>query len=204
MRPDGAHRARTGVVLHGYGGDSSEVRALAEALGDRLGARVLTPDLPGHGSARATPLTLAAAREAVAALAAEANTPLDFAVGHSLGARLALELDAAAYVLIAMPGAPVFGGSSRDLVRTLRPQRVTEAAPLSGLVEILSAPIEIPNRDTLLLTPSEEIPTGIALAEQWTERGVECQRIADTSHRDIAASNTAIDTVASWLEERLS
>ena len=194
--------SRAGVVLHGYGGDGSEVTALAAALAERLNARVFVPDLPGQGSASTTRLSLAAVRAAVAAVAAKAGTSLDFAVGHSMGARLALDLDAAAFVLLAMPGEPVFGASTRELVRTLRPRRVNESEPLAGLMEVLSAPLAVPERPTLLLTPADEIPSGVALAEEWAARGVESRRVENTTHRDIVASPEAIDAAVRWLEAR--
>ena len=193
---------RRGVVLHGYGGDGGEAAALAAALAERLEARVLVPDLPGHGGRADVPLSRESARAAVALLRRELGR-VDFAVGHSLGARLALELEARARVLLAMPGAPSFEGSRRELVRTLRPGRVREAAPLAGLVELLASPPDIPREPTLLLTAALELETVLALAKSWEARGVERATIAATTHRDLIQAPAAHEAAISFLEARL-
>jgi pimeloyl-ACP methyl ester carboxylesterase len=200
-----AHREprRRGIVLHAYGGDGAEVALLARSLAGRLRARVLVPDLPGHGAQAGVPLTMASSRAALALFRSELG-PFDFAVGHSLGARLALELEAPLRVLAAMPGEPRFGGSRRELVQTLRPGRVREAAPLEGLVEVLGNPLAIPLEPTLLITAARDLETVLELARVWEARGVERTVVSATTHRDLIGSAVAIEAAAAWLEARLA
>ena len=133
---------------------------MADRLCESLGIEVVAPDLPGHGSARITPLTLSACEAFLENVAESAPGGFAFALGHSLGARLALSLDAAAYVLMAMPGEPVFDGGSRALVRTLQPSRVNEDQPFAGLVEALKTPPVPPVRPTLLVIPRARTGNG--------------------------------------------
>jgi len=106
-------------------------------------------------------------------------------------------------VLIAMPGEPTFEGSRRELVRTLRPQRVNEHAPLEGLVEILSEPLSLPERPVLLLTAEHDLPTVEAQVSRLAATGLEHLRIPGTSHLDVISHPATLDAAAAWLRERL-
>lgn len=193
----------TGVAFHGYGGDREEIAPLADELRESLDIEVIVPDLPGHGSNRTTPLTASACEVFLENIAQSGRGGFDFALGHSLGARLALSLDAAAYVLIAMPGEPVFDGGSRDLVRTLLPNRVTEDRPFAGLVEALKTPLTLPDRPTLLVIPEHELETGRLVAREWAARGIECLTVPACDHRSVVRDPGAIRTVCQWLKEQL-
>lgn len=193
----------TGVALHAYGGDREEIAPLAARLRESLGIEVVAPDLPGHGSARATPLTLSACEAFLENVAGSEPGGFAFALGHSLGARLALSLDAAAYVLIAMPGEPVFDGGSREMVRVLRPSRVNEYRPFAGLVEALSTPLMPPERPTLLVVPEHELETGRLVAREWATRGIECLTVPKSDHRSVVRDPGAISAVCEWLRGQL-
>lgn len=75
------------VLLHGFTNTGASWEPVVEALGERY--RALAPDLRGHGTAAtATPVTLEAVLDDVAALA-----PPRFDVGgYSMGGRIALHL----------------------------------------------------------------------------------------------------------------
>lgn len=191
----------TGVVLHGYGGDSTDVAGLAHGLAERLGARITTPDLPGHGTSTEA-LSLVSAQNALGRLGHDLGQ-IDFVVGHSLGARLAMLLPARARVLISMPGEPIFSGSRRDMIRVLRPGRVVETEPLSGLVEVLASPLPFSEQPALLLVAAQDLETVRSLADRWTASGVDCETIGATSHRDVIDSPATLERAANWLAPHL-
>jgi pimeloyl-ACP methyl ester carboxylesterase len=77
------------VLLHPLGSTGELSWApVAESL-RAAGHRVSTPDLPGHGTARATPFTWAHARDTICA-AAQSTSEKPILIGHSLGAAAAI------------------------------------------------------------------------------------------------------------------
>jgi len=82
------------LMLHGAGFDHS-VWALQSRWFAHHGHAVLAPDLPGHGRSEGEPLkTIAALADWCAALIAVAGFKSAYAVGHSMGALIALDLAA--------------------------------------------------------------------------------------------------------------
>lgn len=195
----GAHE---GLVIHGYGGSKEEMLGLAVGLAARLPLKLLLFDFPGHGGAAEEPLTLAAAREAVATAAAALDNPVFF-VGHSLGARVGLLSGLEMAVCISMPGAARFEGSRTDLLRTLRARRVNEASPLSGLAEVLANGAE-PAARTLLICAGRELESVTDLAAAWREQGIPCREIRDSSHNDIVSAHETLEVAATWLKDNLN
>lgn len=195
---DGGHE---GLVIHGYGSGKEEMLGLAVGLAARLPLKLLVFDLPGHGGARGAPLTLAAARESLDDAAAALEN-LSFFIGHSLGARVGLDAGLPAAVLLSMPGVARFEGSRADLLRFLRARRVKEAAPFSGLEEILAGEVE-PPPEALLLRAGREPESVKSLADAWEKRGVAVHTVADSGHNDIVSSHMTMEVTAAWLKETL-
>lgn len=195
----GAHE---GLIIHGYGGCKEEILGLAVGLAARLPLKLLVFDLPGHGDAANEPLTLAAARDAVATATAVLDNPAFF-VGHSLGARIGLLGGPETAVCISMPGAARFEGSRTDLLRTLRARRVNEASPLSGLAEVL-ANGAAPAARTLLICAGRELESVSELAAAWREQGIPCREIRDSSHNDIVSAHETLEVAAAWLKDNLN
>lgn len=195
---NGAHE---GLVIHGYGGSKEEMLGLAVGLAARLPLKLLLFDLPGHGSAAEEPLTLAAAREKVAAAAAALENPTFF-VGHSLGARVGLLSGLELAVCISMPGAARFEGSRADLLRTLRVRQVNEAAPISGLVDVFANGAE-PAAKTLLLCAGSELESVTELAAAWDEQGIPCIEVEGSGHNDIVGAQDTWEVTATWLKDNL-
>lgn len=73
------------MLLHGFTQTGVSWRPVVERLGDEV--EVVTPDLPGHGTAGATRLDLAGTAAAVAEVGGRATY-----VGYSMGGRVALRL----------------------------------------------------------------------------------------------------------------
>jgi pimeloyl-ACP methyl ester carboxylesterase len=86
------------VFLHGTRLSGAQWAAQVADLGDEF--RCLTPDLPGHGAAAATPFTLAGAAESVERLIVEEAGGRAFVVGLSLGGYVAMELAARSPALV--------------------------------------------------------------------------------------------------------
>jgi pyruvate dehydrogenase E2 component (dihydrolipoamide acetyltransferase) len=82
-------RARTALLLHGFGGDAQTWAGL-RALFERKGVAVSTPDLPGHGASGFEAREFAELVEPLGALL-EKSEPLEL-VGHSLGGAVAVAL----------------------------------------------------------------------------------------------------------------
>jgi pimeloyl-ACP methyl ester carboxylesterase len=80
------------VLIHGLGGSAANWLALAASLAGR--ARVLVPELPGHGGSAPLPAApnLDAYADRVASLAEREEMLPAFVVGHSLGGAVGLRL----------------------------------------------------------------------------------------------------------------
>lgn len=190
-----------GLVIHGYGGNKEEMLSLAVNLAERSKLRLSVFDLPGHGDFSAEEFSL---DNALAALA-QAMTVLDrprFFIGHSLGARLGLMTSLPIAAVISMPGEIVFAGGRAELLRVLRARRVREAAPFSGLKEILAVDVE-PAQKTLLLRAAIELKSVTALADDWQTLGVDCRKVDNADHLDIVSSAKTHRIIGEWLDRWL-
>src|SRR6188508_222877 len=79
----------TVLLLHGLGGAASNWVAVAPALAER--ARIVVPELPGHGGSSALPAPVATLDAYADRVAGVLETPAVVA-GHSLGGVVALRL----------------------------------------------------------------------------------------------------------------
>lgn len=216
-----------GLMLHGYGSSSLEMMGLAVSLAEGLKLRIYIFDLPGHASAFEEAFTaesaIAATRSAAAAIGNAA-----FVIGHSLGARLALNSGIATAVLLSMPGAAEFDGSREDMLKVLRPQRVNEPAALKSLASILSEDVR-PAPRTLVVTASRELKSVRDMASAWRnlksvsesatprreqkseadsappwrKQKVEFAVIKDSHHNDIVSSAETLKVIKAWLPANL-
>lgn len=193
--------AHQGLVIHGYGGNSTEMLGLAVDLASRLELQMLVFDLPGHGGAANVMLTRSAALASVKSTARAMGDP-SFFIGHSLGARLGLEAGFSTGVLLSMPGPASFEGSRSDLFRTLRARRVNEPSPFQGLEEILTDEVE-PVPKTFFLRAGHDLQSVKQLAAEWEKMGIACGKIKDSNHNDIVSSPETRDVVAEWLQKNL-
>lgn len=84
------------VVLHGFTGSAQAMEPLAQSLATGLGARVICPDLVGHGRSEAPDdldlYRVEAMAGQVAALAGALSCGTFHLVGYSMGGRVALTL----------------------------------------------------------------------------------------------------------------
>lgn len=113
------------VLVHGYGIASSYLVPLAARLGEQ--ARVVAPDLPGHGQSDhdARPLTVPELAEALAAWMDARRLRSAILVGHSMGCQIVAEAAArrpeltAGLVLLAPASDPSARTIPRKLARAL-------------------------------------------------------------------------------------
>ena len=189
-----------GVVIHGYGGNKEEILGLAIHLATNLDSKICVFDLPGHGH-QENQLNL---KNALASLS-DALKTLDnpsFAVGHSLGARLALMRELSVVTAISPPLDVHFEGNRKDLLRVMRTRRVKEESPFSGSDEIISQDCKLAEK-TLLLKADQELATVNSFCEKWQDRNIDCHKIKNTSHLDIISAPLTIELTCNWLRENL-
>ena len=174
-------RGRPVVLVHGFGASGRALEGLAAALASR--ARVVVPDLPGHGRSPpdASATTLDALGAAVAALVADRGLERPVLAGWSLGAMAVLAAarripDAAGLVLLSatprfttgddwphgLPPAQVEGLAAR--------LRIHPGKALSRFAAAFLAPGELPDaerdaaRAALLAEPPDPATALAALA----------------------------------------
>ena len=190
-----------GLVLHGYGGNKEEIMGLAIHLAENLDSKIAVFDLPGHGSHQENKLNLKNALAAVSNALRILDNP-SFAVGHSLGARLALMTKLPTVTAISPPLDVHFEGSRKDLLRVMRTRRVKEESPFSGSNEIISQDSKLAEK-TLLLKADQELATVNSFCEKWQNRNIDCHKIKNTNHLDIISAPQTIELTCNWLKENL-
>ncbi|WP_067225831.1 alpha/beta fold hydrolase [Streptomyces sp. NBRC 109706] len=115
------------LLVHGWGSDAEDWRPLLPRL--TRWARVVAPDLPGHGRPGTRlgrgPLTPVALADRLAALLRGLGTGPVVAVGHSLGGQLVSALAVAHPELVrgVVVLAPAYGGDPADRPRIRAEQR---------------------------------------------------------------------------------
>ena len=112
------------MLLHGLGGAASNWTAVAPALAER--ARVVVPELPGHGGSSALPAPVATLDAYADRVAGLLDAPAVVA-GHSLGGLVALRLAARHPQLVR---GVVLAGSAGFSSGTRRSQRALAVASL--------------------------------------------------------------------------
>ncbi|MGO0123187.1 alpha/beta fold hydrolase [Desulfothermobacter acidiphilus] len=185
------------MVLHGYGSHKEEVLGLGLALA-KAGIKALVPDLPGHGK-NLTPLTGESLPAFGRALKEEGFT---WAVGHSLGGRLALCLDAHHFFLLSVPLKASFSGSRTQMLRVLRARWVREEKPLEGLSSALnSLPLHWPPEGMLLLA-ARDLATCREAAELARRRGWQVEVVKGTDHLNLPQAPATYALLETFIRER--
>jgi pimeloyl-ACP methyl ester carboxylesterase len=203
---------KTVLLVHGWGGRASQMRAFAKPL-VHAGYRVVAFDAPGHGASSGTTLSLPDFAEVVRELG-QAFGPLQAIVAHSFGAAasslaIARGLHVERAVLIGSPAAPTrwfegfsdrFGLSERT--RRAAQERIERSAgePFSSLAAEKFAPSlalpvlvvhdrldrEVPYED------GERIVRAAPAAELLTTEGL--------GHRDILRDGGVIAKVVAFVQ----
>ncbi|MFH1146324.1 MAG: alpha/beta hydrolase [Pseudomonadota bacterium] len=189
------------LVLHGYGGCKEEMLALSVHMAAG-GFPILCPDLPGHGESGTLLFDHGEVKTCISYWQERMGYGFMGALGHSIGGRLALSLGCALAVAISAPFSATFGEGKKEMVRILRPRRVKEYRPFSGLLDIMGTLGEdlpdIPGRK-LLLVGENDIAAAKLAFEMVQSDSCEIKKISGANHYDILTSGTAIDCITSWL-----
>jgi pimeloyl-ACP methyl ester carboxylesterase len=158
------------VLCHGYGGAKDEVLALALSVVEGAQCRALCIDLRGHGENLA-PIGAGVLTDAQAALSyLSADGPV-VAIGHSLGGRLALMVDADLAVAVSPAAVQEISPQGRWMFENFPSPLVRE--PYSGyVVELLGELGDIPPRarPCLLIHAARDIPNIIAGTKELAQR----------------------------------
>lgn len=193
-------------VLHGYGGCKEEMLPLSIFLAGR-GVPVLTIDLPGHGESGGL-FDYTSAVRCIAYWREYMKNNFAAAIGHSIGGRLALSLEFPSNIAISPPLSATFTGGKTEMIRVLRPHRVRESAPFSGLAEILEILGEnLPadsNKKGLILFAQHDLPVVKRTAAAAPPDHYELKEIKHSHHHDILTSRQTLDDIWLWLAARVN
>ncbi len=168
------------AVCHGYGGLKEDMLGLSTRLAEH-GIAALAFDLRGHGENQA-PIGPEMTLDFTAAIAYVRRFGMGFAVGHSLGGRLALMSDADAVVAVSPAVVQEISPMGRWMFENFPSPTVRE--PYSGyVVELLEALGEVPDKapPALVLAGRHDILNIIEGAQELA------QRLPQVTYREITA-----------------
>jgi pimeloyl-ACP methyl ester carboxylesterase len=220
FEPDGPAVASV-LFVHGWTGEAAFMTALAEPF-RRRGFRAVLFDLPAHGRSEGEHTSLMACAHAVREVA-EALGPIEFVVGHSLGALAALlagggrppmprRYSFAGYVLVSAPNrfSEVTEAFSRELGLSPAAQRVYERqlehlaqrsiAEFTG-VRLLAET----GQGALLLHARDDADVPFRNAEEFAAASphVELQLFDGLGHRKILYAPPVVRAATSYVMRRL-
>lgn len=202
------------VLIHGWGGNGSQMAALVEPL-RRAGFRPLLLDFPGHGRARGVRSSLPEWAEALRNAVAIANGELAVhaVVAHSFGcAAAALAIDRGLRVETAVFLAPMaeptsyfdnfVGGAVADRSVVAAAQRGVERRLGIGFAELAVPAIAARQQARLLVvhdTEDRETPFagGAAIARAWP--GGELMSTRGLGHRRLLVASVVIERVVAFV-----
>lgn len=187
------------LLLHGYGGSKEEMLPLGYRLA-LSGISAVIIDLPGHGQDKGI-FNYKNTNQAIAEVLTGGYI-FQAIVGHSLGARLAMEYNLPA-VCLSPPLEMFFEGRRTELLNVLRVRRVNEEAPFEGLKSVMS---EVNSKQMkvgqkLILYGDSDLQTVKDFAQNAAARGGETVKIEKASHSDIITASQAYAEVERWLKK---
>jgi pimeloyl-ACP methyl ester carboxylesterase len=188
------------VLCHGYGGAKDEMLALALSVVEGAQCRALCIDLRGHGENLA-PIGAGVLTDAQAALSyLSADGPV-VAIGHSLGGRLALMVDADLAVAVSPAAVQEISPQGRWMFENFPSPLVRE--PYSGyVVELLGELDDIPPRarPCLLIHAARDIPNIIAGTKELAQRlpGATVHEVNAHLRPDVSSENGFVRYLPRW------
>jgi len=191
----------TVLLLHGYGGSKEEMLPLAYRLA-LAGWAGLAIDLPGHGQNKEI-FNYEKAMELLEKVMVGRYGPRAI-VGHSIGGRLALKQKLPT-VAISPPRALEFTGSRSEMLKVLRPTRVREEKPYSGLRAILRKLIGDYGEGVASITiyGGHDLKTVKDFANSRRELGKEVMMIKGAGHLDIISAEGVLKAVPAWITKNV-
>jgi pimeloyl-ACP methyl ester carboxylesterase len=198
LEPDVARGAA--VLCHGYGGAKDDMLALALSVVEGAQCRALCIDLRGHGENLA-PIGAGVLTDAQAALSyLSADGPV-VAIGHSLGGRLALMVDADLAVAVSPAAVQEISPQGRWMFENFPSPLVRE--PYSGyVVELLGELGDIPPRarPCLLIHAARDIPNIIAGTKELAQRlpGATVHEVNAHLRPDVSSENGFVRYLPRW------
>ncbi len=198
LEPDAARGAA--VICHGYGGAKEEMLALALAVVEGARFRALCIDLRGHGENLA-PIGAGVLTDVQTALGyLSADGPV-VAIGHSLGGRLALMVDADLAIAVSPAVVQEISPQGRWMFENFPSPLVRE--PYSGyVVELLGELGDIPPRASpcLLIHAARDIPNIIVGTKGLAQRlsGATLHEVSAQLRPDVSSENAFIRYLPRW------
>lgn len=198
LQPDAVRGAA--VICHGYGGAKEDMLALALSVVEGAQCRALCIDLRGHGENLA-PIGAGVLTDAQAALGyLSADGPV-VAIGHSLGGRLALMVDADLAVAVSPAAVQEISPQGRWMFENFPSPLVRE--PYSGyVVELLGELGDIPQRakPCLLIHAARDIPNIIVGTKELAQRlpGATVHEVNAHLRPDVSSENGFVRYLPRW------
>ena len=210
----------TALLVHGWTGEAAFMGAFGDFL-RRRGMRAILMDMPAHGESEGQEASLFDCAAAVLDVA-EAVGPVQFGLGHSVGAMALLAAGEGhyplpraypfeAYVLVSMPNA--FADITRDFAaehglgpgsRRNFEQRLEQLAGRSISQFTGNSLLRTVARPSLLLHARDdaEVPFDCALAMAETTPGVTLKAFDNLGHRAILYAPPAVKEASAFLMGR--
>jgi dienelactone hydrolase len=190
------------VVIHGYGGCKEEQLGLAFRIAER-GIAACAIDLRGHGE-HPLPLDEKVMDDVSAAIRHCRPYGKVAAVGHSLGARLALLNDADFVIGISPPMVSTFGPQTRMILKEMRSYRVREEIDIFEVFEKLPVYKPSNSNSILLIYGERDVPEIKETCSALKARGEKVAKIDKALHSDIFLLEPTFEKVCLQLDEWLN
>ncbi|HEX9856190.1 MAG TPA: alpha/beta fold hydrolase [Acidimicrobiia bacterium] len=197
------------LLLHGWGGDASDLNPLAEAVASH-GARAVVPELPGHGSDRGSRADLFAMTATVSAVGWMFGAP-DVVVAHSFGAPVAFSAFAAGgprHVMLIAPALRMDGyfdwfvarlGLSHGARRRFSGRIERFAGP--QIMSIMRGEGVIPGADVLIVHDPADRTIAFADSERYAAAHprTSLMPVGGAGHQEILGHPAVLDAVSRLL-----
>ncbi len=194
--------AGVALIIHGYGGCKEEQLGLAWRIAEK-GVTTCAIDLRGHGE-HEVPLNEGVALDVASAISRCGSFGKVVAIGHSLGARLALLSDADFVIAISPPLGATFSPPTMGLIKEMRSYRVREEIGIFDLFKKL--PLYEPQKSSSVsfVYGDRDVPEVKQACSELLSLGEDVVAIDKALHSDIFLLEPTFEAISLRIGKWLS